>query len=132
MLIVLGIILQYVLKYFVPEVLDFCGRQEPLGSIGLIMIALEVALELELKREKLVPILKTMAVALLGLLGSAYVASLILNYFIPGMRIQSAWIYATPLSMLSSGIIIPSVADFPSVKKSSIFMKVRFPTSWES
>ena len=88
MFIVLGIILQYVLKYFVPEVLDFSDRLELLGIIGLIMIVLE-ALELELKCEKRVPNLKTMAVALLGLLGSAYAAAFILNYFIPGMSMQS-------------------------------------------
>ncbi len=117
MLIVLGIILQYVLKYFVPEALDFSGGLELLGIIGLIMIVLEAALELELKREKLVPILKSMAVALLGLLGSAYAAALILNYFIPEMSMQSAWLYATPLSILSSAIIIPSVSGLSEPKK---------------
>lgn len=117
MLIVLGIILQYILKYFVPEALDFSGGLELLGIIGLIMIVLEAALELELKREKLVPILKSMAVALLGLLGSAYAAALILNYFIPNMSMQSAWLYATPLSILSSAIIIPSVSGLSENKK---------------
>jgi len=117
MLIVLGIILQYVLKYFVPEALDFSGGLELLGIIGLIMIVLEAALELELKREKLVPILKSMAVALLGLLGSAYAAALILQQFIPDMSMQSAWLYATPLSILSSAIIIPSVSGLSKNKK---------------
>lgn len=117
MLIVLGIILQYALKYFVPEALDFSGGLELLGIIGLIMIVLEAALELELKREKLVPILKSMAVALLGLLGSAYAAALILHQFIPDMSMQSAWLYATPLSILSSAIIIPSVSGLSENKK---------------
>lgn len=117
MLIVLGIILQYVLKYFVPEALDFSGGLELLGIVGLIMIVLEAALELELKREKLVPILKSMAIALLGLLASAYVAALILFQFIPEMTMQSAWLYATPLSILSSAIIIPSVSGLTEAKK---------------
>lgn len=117
MLIVLGIILQYALKYFVPEALDFSGGLELLGIVGLIMIVLEAALELELKREKLVPILKSMAIALLGLLGSAYVAALILFQFIPDMTMQSAWLYATPLSILSSAIIIPSVSGLSEEKK---------------
>lgn len=117
MLIVLGIMLQYALKYFVPEVLDFSGGLELLGIVGLIMIVLEAALELELKREKLVPILKSMAIALLGLLGSAYVAALILFQFIPEMTMQSAWLYATPLSILSSAIIIPSVSGLSEAKK---------------
>lgn len=117
MLIILGIVLQYVLKYFVPEALDFSGGLELLGIVGLIMIVLEAALELELKREKLVPILKSMAIALIGLVGSAWVAALILFQFIPEMSMQSAWLYATPLSILSSAIIIPSVSGLSEAKK---------------
>ncbi|MGB5500504.1 MAG: cation:proton antiporter [Maribacter sp.] len=117
MLIVLGIILQFVLNYFVPEKIDFSGGLEILGIVGLIMIVLEAALELELKREKLVPILKSMAIALIGLVGSAWVAALILYQFIPEMTMQSAWLYATPLSILSSAIIIPSVSALSESKK---------------
>lgn len=117
MLIILGIFLQYVLRYFVPEALDFSGGLELLGIVGLIMIVLEAALELELKREKLWPILKSLAIALIGLVGSAYVAALILFQFIPDMTMQSAWLYATPLSILSSAIIIPSVSGLSDAKK---------------
>ncbi|MFX0555487.1 cation:proton antiporter [Maribacter sp. CXY002] len=117
MLIVLGIILQYVLKYFVPEELDFSGGLEILGIVGLIMIVLEAALELELKREKLIPILKSMSIALLGLIGSAWAAALILYQFVPNMPMQSAWLYATPLSILSSAIIIPSVSGLSDTKR---------------
>ena len=60
LLIVLGVILQFVLKYMTSEEIDFFPALELLGIIGLIMIVLEAALELELKREKLVPILKSM------------------------------------------------------------------------
>ncbi|NNK75424.1 MAG: sodium:proton exchanger [Maribacter sp.] len=117
MLIVLGIILQYVLGYFVPEKPEFEGALEILGIVGLIMIVLEAALELELKKEKIVPILKAMAIALVGLVGSAWVAALILHQFIPDMSMQSAWLYATPLSILSSAIIIPSVSGLSEIKK---------------
>lgn len=117
MLIILGIFLQYVLRYFVPEALDFSGGLELLGIVGLIMIVLEAALELELKREKLWPILKSLVIALIGLIGSAYVAALILFQFIPDMTMQSAWLYATPLSILSSAIIIPSVSGLSDAKK---------------
>lgn len=117
MLIVLGIVLQYVLKYFIPDIPDFTGALEILGTVGLIMIVLEAALELELKREKLVPILKSMAIALIGLIGSAWVAALVIYQFIPEMTMQSAWLYATPLSILSSAIIIPSVGGLSEDKK---------------
>ncbi|MRI02515.1 sodium:proton exchanger [Kriegella sp. EG-1] len=121
MLIVLGILLQFALKYFMGDGINFeqnlRGTLEIIGTVGLIMIVLEAALELELKREKLIPILKSMAIALIGLVGSAWVAALILYQFIDGMTMQAAWLYATPLSILSSAIIIPSVSGLSPNKK---------------
>jgi cell volume regulation protein A len=117
MLIALGLGLQYVLKYFTSEAVDFFPILEVLGIVGLIMIVLEAALELELKREKLFPILKSMAIALIGLMASTWAAASILYYYIPEMTMQSAWLYATPLSILSSAIIIPSVSGLKKKKK---------------
>jgi NhaP-type Na+/H+ or K+/H+ antiporter len=81
------------------------------------MIVLEAALDLELKKEKVKPILKSMAIALIGLIASAWVAALVIHQFIPEMTMQSAWLYATPLSILSSAIIIPSVNTLSESKK---------------
>ncbi|MGB5229124.1 cation:proton antiporter [Eudoraea sp.] len=117
MLIVLGVVLQYGLKFAKVGEMNFFPILELLGIVGLIMIVLEAALELELKREKLMPILKSMAVALIGLVASAWIAALILYQFIPTMTMQSAWLYATPLSILSSAIIIPSVTGLKENKK---------------
>ena len=117
MLIILGILIKIGLDIFAPSIPDFAGSLEILGTVGLIMIVLEAALELELKREKLIPILKSMAIALIGLVVSAWVAALILYQFIDGMTMQSAWLYATPLSILSSAIIIPSVGGLAVAKK---------------
>ncbi|MBD0778316.1 cation:proton antiporter [Maribacter sp. ANRC-HE7] len=117
MLIALGIILQYAMGYFMPDKPEFDGALEILGIVGLIMIVLEAALELELKKNKIIPIIKAMGIALLGLLGSAWVAAIILHQFIPEMSMQSAWLYATPLSILSSAIIIPSVNGLSETKK---------------
>ncbi len=117
MLIALGLGLQYVLRYFTSESVNFFPILEILGIVGLIMIVLEAALELELKREKLFPILKSMAIALLGLMASTWAAASILYYYIPEMTMQSAWLYATPLSVLSSSIIIPSVTGLKKKKK---------------
>ena len=62
-------------------------------------------------------LLLAFVLALIGLLISTYVATLILKAFIPDMTNQQAWLYATPLSILSSAIIIPSVAGLRSDKK---------------
>ncbi len=118
MLIFLGIILKISLDAMhLGEEFDFFPILEVLGIIGLIMIVLEAALELELKREKYIPIAKAFFIALIGLLLSIWVAALILHEFIPDMSMKSAWLYATPLSILSSAIIIPSVTGLREDKK---------------
>jgi cell volume regulation protein A len=125
MLIVLGIIINYVLQYAGITNMDLSEPLSILGIVGLIMIVLEAALELELKREKAIPIIKALGIALIGLLLSTYAAAFILEYFIEGMDSGSswlgisgrAWLYATPLSILSSAIIIPSVAGLKEEKK---------------
>lgn len=117
MLILLGIVLKLVLDYMGLGSIDFFPILEVLGIVGLIMIVLEAALELELKPEKYWPIARALGIALIGLLASAWVAALILHEFIPGMDMKAAWLYATPLSILSSAIIIPSVSGLKENKK---------------
>ncbi len=117
LLIGLGILLKLGLDAMGGDTINFFPILEILGIVGLIMIVLEAALELELKREKLIPIIKALSIALISLLISTYVAAMILHRFIPNMNLQSAWLYATPLSILSSAIIIPSVTGLIDHKK---------------
>lgn len=117
MLIGLGVIIQYGLKLMkVPEI-DFFPILEVIGIIGLIMIVLEAALELELKMDKIKLILKSLLIATLGLGFSLLAASAIIFYLIPDMDWFTALLYATPLSILSSAIIIPSVGNLSEEKK---------------
>ena len=88
-----------------------------LGTVGVIMIVLEAALELKLEKDKYWSIAKAMAIALICLLLSTYVAALILHYAVPEMSMQMAMLYATPLSILSSAIIIPSVSSLEFTKR---------------
>ena len=117
MLIVLGIIIKLGLDSQSDVEYNFHQFLEVLGIIGLIMIVLEAALELKLEKDKYVPIAKAFAIALIGLLSSMWIAAEILQYFIPEMSGQQAWIYATPISILSSAIIIPSVTGLRKDKK---------------
>jgi len=118
MLIVLGIVIKLGIDIVViPETpYDFFPYLEILGIIGLIMIVLEAALELELKPEKYIPIAKAFGIAALGLILSTWVAAEILEYAFE-METTKAWLYATPLSILSSAIIIPSVSGLRPDKK---------------
>lgn len=117
MLIILGIALSFALEAVGGGSINFSPILEVLGIVGLIMIVLEAALELELKPEKYLPIAKALGIALIGLLASTWVAALILHQFIDGMSMNAAWLYATPLSILSSAIIIPSVSGLSEAKK---------------
>ncbi len=117
MLIILGIVMKAGMDAMGGSTINFFPILEVLGIVGLIMIVLEAALELKLEREKMVPIAKAFGIALIGLLLSIWVAALILHQFIPGMDMTKAWLYATPLSILSSAIIIPSVTSLREDKK---------------
>lgn len=120
LLIVLGIVLKLGLDYSMGEQIediDFQSYLPLLGTVGLVMIVLEAALELKLEKDKYIPIAKALGIALIGLLAAAYAAAFILHKFIPGMDWQKALIYATPISILSSAIIIPSVTGLREDKK---------------
>lgn len=117
MLIALGVGIQYLLKYAGVENINFFPVLELLGIVGLIMIVLEAALELELKKENAGMIFKSFVVAVLGLGASVFAAGLILLLMVPEMTWLTALLYATPLSILSSAIIIPSVGSLVKHKK---------------
>ncbi|WP_235297049.1 cation:proton antiporter domain-containing protein [Portibacter marinus] len=117
LLIILGVLINLGLQAIGENEIDFFPILEILGIVGLIMIVLEAALELKLDREKVIPITIALAIALIGLLASAWVTAIILQYFIPELTELQSWIYATPLSILSSAIIIPSVVHLRADKK---------------
>jgi potassium/hydrogen antiporter len=117
MLIILGVVTNLGMQALGITNINFDPILEVLGIVGLIMIVLEAALELKLSRDKLAPIFMSFVIALVGLLLSIWLTAMLLQYFVEGMDSLTAWIYATPLSILSSAIIIPSVVHLRSDKK---------------
>jgi NhaP-type Na+/H+ or K+/H+ antiporter len=116
LLIVLGILLKEGMELFgVPEV-NLFPVLEILGIVGLIMIVLEASLELELTRDKRKVIFKSLIVALIALLASSYLIALIIQVFLK-TDLFNALVYAIPLSIMSSAIIIPSVASLEKDKE---------------
>lgn len=83
---------------------------EVLGTLGLILIVLEASLELKIARDKFKLIGKSFIIALSGLLLCMFGIGGIL-FFSFEMDWMTALIYATPLSILSSAIVIPSVVN---------------------
>lgn len=110
LLISLGIGVRVFMSYLGEE-LDFFPVLEALGVIGLIMIVLEAALDLELKIEKRALILKSMLIAFLGLVVSSFVITFIIRSILPNVDFVNSLIYAIPMSIMSSAIIIPSVVN---------------------
>jgi potassium/hydrogen antiporter len=117
MLIVTGIIIRQVMIYSSVGRIDWLPYLEILGIVGLIMIVLEAALDLKLERKKMPLIGKSLLVSLIGLVASTGAAAAIILVLIPEFTWVQAFLYATPLSILSSAIIIPSVSNLPELKK---------------
>lgn len=81
-----------------------------LGTVGLILIVLEGALELEISKEKLPIILKGFLAALIILLLNIVCISFLLQWML-SMSLNESVIYAIPLSIISSAVAIPSAAN---------------------
>lgn len=119
MLIILGVIIQFFIpeKYNVKELADL-GTLEIIGNVGLVMIVLEAALDLKLEAEKRKLILQSFLVALLGLVVSSLAIAGLIWLVIPAAESYfTALLYAVPLSIMSSAIIIPSVGGLRGAKK---------------
>ncbi len=115
-LILLGVGINQLLVSFKLEP-NFYSSLEILGIVGLIMIVLEAALDLELTKEKWPIIWKSFTIASLSLAFTSLLLSFILLFFKPEMLFIEAMVYALPLSIMSSAIVIPSVANLSNYKK---------------
>jgi NhaP-type Na+/H+ or K+/H+ antiporter len=90
---------------------------EVLGNVGLVMIVLEAALDLKLERSKAKLIVKSLVMALIGIGGSMFALGGFFMYIFPSADLYTAILYAIPLSIMSSAIIIPSVGRLRGKKK---------------
>lgn len=116
MLILLGILIKQGLISMGAVDLDLMKSLELLGIVGLIMIVLEAALDLQLTKQALPLIGRSLAVAALCLVLSTLIIAGVIQAFI-SMDYQVAMLYSTPLSIMSSAIIIPSVISLIKSKK---------------
>lgn len=119
MLIGLGVIIQqFVPDKFNADVYANLSTLEIVGNVGLVMIVLEAALDLKLEKEKTRLVVNSFLVALAGLLVSSLVVATIIYYLVPNAdSFMKSLVYAVPLSIMSSAIIIPSVGGLTGLKK---------------
>lgn len=119
LLIATGIGVKYLSNYYGYVDQDVAKLVKILGAVGLIMIVLEAALDLELHRGKLTLIRNSFFSALFIFLISAFgIGFLIMTWL--QEPFDKAFIYAVPLSIISSAIVIPSTSHLPEEKKEFI------------
>ena len=102
---------------------------ELLGTVGLIFIVLEAALDLELSEKKLPLILKSASLALVSL-GASTLGIAALLFYSLGLAWFTAVVYAIPLSIMSSAIIIPSVGGLSLERKDFMVYESTFSDIW--
>lgn len=110
LLLLLGWTVRQITKFLDIELPKFTHLLPILGTIGLILIVLEGALELELDKTKL-PLIKKSAIgAFLSFIAFAFVLAYLFHYY-GGYPLQACLINAIPFCVISSAIAIPSVQN---------------------
>ncbi len=125
LLILTGIIIRYTMEFKGFEILNVYNFLEIVGLVGLIMIVLEATLDLKLKREKVVLIVKSFFTALVILLLTSFSVCGILM-FLWEIPYYNALIYAVPLSIMSSAIIITSITNLEEDKREFLIYESTF------
>ncbi len=111
-----GIILQHGSMIFDLPVFSVTNYLKVFGTVGLILIVLESALDLQIKRSNFRIVEKSFGAALGILLVSVGFLSLFFYYWM-GADIQSAVINAIPLAVISSAVVISSTAHLAPKKR---------------
>ena len=96
-----------------------------LGTIGLILIVLEGAFELEISLEKLPLILKGFLAAFFILIANIWLLQLLFGFLFQ-METNEAVLYATPLSIISSAVAIPSASSLLNQEREFVIYESTF------
>ncbi|MBZ0099273.1 MAG: cation:proton antiporter, partial [Taibaiella sp.] len=125
LLIATGIGIKYIANQYGYGDYDVQRLVKVLGAVGLIMIVLEAALDLDIHRRKLSLIRNSFFSALFIFIISAAGITVLLVYML-GESVEKSFIYAVPLSIISSAIVIPSTSHLPELKKEFIIYESSF------
>ena len=126
LLMITGILIRTACNVYGYTDFDFLENLIPvLGTIGLILIVLEGAVELEINREKLPLILKGFLAALFILIANIWILQWVFGVLFQ-MEHNEAVLYAIPLSIISSAVAIPSAAGLISKEKEFVTYESTF------
>lgn len=125
LLIATGIGLRWIADYFNYHI-PYLERIIPtFGTIGLILIVLEGALELEINREKRGIIIRGFLSALIILLLTAFGIAYMFHEWM-GIPFLESLLDATPLAIISSAVAIPSAAGLLNKDKEFVVYESTF------
>ena len=121
-----GIIFRFFISFSGYDDFAFLDNLIPvLGTVGLILIVLEGAIELEINRKKMPLILKGFLAALVILIANIFALQWVFeNIF--GIQNTIAVLFAIPLSIISSAVAIPSAASFIDKEREFIIYESTF------
>lgn len=110
----------YKLPVYIPSTIV-----EGLGVVGLIMIVLEAGLDLKITKDKISLIRSSFFAALVILVLSSMAITFILWYWLKE-DITRCIVYALPLSIMSSSIVLPSIHALSDRKKDFLIYEASF------
>jgi hypothetical protein len=125
LLMCLGIGIRQGLGYFGFNPINFTNLLPTLGTLGLVLIVFEGALELRYSREKNGIIIKSFFSALVNLILSALLIMWIFNQ-ISGASFYKCFINAIPFCVISSAVAIPSASNMSKEKREFIVYESSF------
>lgn len=119
LLILLGWIVRQGIIFFNVNVPNLDSLLPVLGTIGLILIVLESALDLELNKSKFPIIKKSFWLSLIPMIFLALVIAALFHY-VGSISIKNSLVNAIPFCVISSAIAIPSVKNLSEQNKEFI------------
>ncbi|MBD3750028.1 MAG: sodium:proton antiporter [Sphingobacteriales bacterium] len=125
LLLTLGIGLKQLVTYFDFETFDFLKILPTLGTVGLILIVFEGALDLKYDSDKNKLIRKTFFSALVILLVTTGSITILLHQ-LTGYSYHLCFVNAIPFSIISSAIAIPSVSGIKKQQREFMIYESSF------
>lgn len=125
LLIMLGMLLHGGVEALGWELPDLGSFLEVLGIVGLIMIVLEASLDLELESGKRGLVSRAFFTSLVNLMLTSLMVGGIMMLYLK-VDLTRGLLYAVPLCIMSSAIIIPSVSALSSDKREFMIYESTF------
>lgn len=116
LLLLVGWGVRQITDWFEITVPDVSPVLPVLGTVGLILIVLEGALELELNQSKLAVVKKSFIGALMPMFALAFILGYLFHYY-GHYGFKDSLTNAIPFCVISSAIAIPSVRNLPADQK---------------